>query len=297
MKINRRQFLKGTLTAAAAAGATWFDVPEILAKSVKLSKARAASLKKYGGFPMGIQSYSLRAFGIDGKEGALQKIADLGLHWVEFFGRHYPISPDKVKIAAMNAKLAKHDLSASAHGVNSFTKNHEANEKIFQFAKLAGIRNLSANPRPNSFASLDKLVAKYDVRIAIHNHGPGALYDKIEDGLKAVKDHDKRIGFCADLGHYIRSAEDPVEVIHKLGDRLYGIHLKDFEEQKKSTKGVILGKGHLDVAGVFKALKKVGFPADGALSLEYEENAANPIPDIQECLAIAAAGAQKALKG
>ena len=55
------------------------------------------------------------------------------------------------------------------------------------------------------------------------------------------------------LGHYIRSSEDPVEVIHKLGDRLYGIHLKDFAEQKKKTHGVILGKGHLDVPGVFKA--------------------------------------------
>ena len=297
MNLNRRSFLQTTLTTAAVAGATWFDVPQIFAKEAKLSKARAASLKKYGGFPMGIQSYSLRAFGIDGKEGALQKIDDLGLHWVEFFGRHYPITPDKAKIAEMNAKLAKHDMSVSSHGVNAFGKNHEANEKIFQFAKLAGIPNISANPKPDSFESLDKLVKKYDIRIAIHNHGPDALYDKIGDGLKAVKGHDKRIGFCADLGHYIRSGEDPVEVINKLGERLYGVHLKDFAEQKKKTHGVILGKGHLDVTGVFKALKKVGFPANGALSLEYEENAANPIPDIQECLAVAAEGAQKALKG
>jgi sugar phosphate isomerase/epimerase len=271
MNLNRRSFLQTTLTTAAAAGATWFDVPQIFAKEAKLSAARQASLKKYGGFPMGIQSYSLRAFGIDGKEGVLQKIADLGLHWVEFFGRHYPITPDKKKISEMNAKLAKHDLSASAHGVNGFSKNHEENEKIFQFAKLAGIPNISANPKPDSFESLDKLVKKYDVRIAIHNHGPGALYDKIDDALKAVKDHDKRIGFCADLGHYIRSAEDPVEVINKLGDRLYGVHLKDFAEQKKSTHGVILGKGHLDVAGVFKALKKVGFRPMAHLALSMRK--------------------------
>ena len=297
MNLHRRAFLQTTLTTAAAAGATWFDVPQIFAKSVKFSAARTASLKKYGGFPMGIQSYSLRAFGVDGKEGALQKIDDLGLHWVEFFGRHYPITPDKKKIGEMNAKLAKHDMSVSSLGVNGFSKNHEANEKIFQFAKLAGIPNISANPKPESFESLDKLVAKYDIRIAIHNHGPDALYDKIDDALKAVKGHDKRIGFCADLGHYIRSSEDPVEVIHKLGDRLYCIHLKDFAEQKKKTHGVIICKGHLDVVGVFKALKKVRFPANGALSLEYEENAPNPIPDIQECLAITAVSAQKALKG
>ena len=297
MQINRRSFLQHTLTAAAVAGATWFEVPQLLAAKGGLSKAAQNSLKKYGGFPMGLQRYSLRAFGIDGKEGALQKMEDLGLHWVEFFGRHYTITPDKKKIAEMNAKLAKHDLHVSAHGVNGFGGNHEANEKIFRFAKQAGIRNISADPKPDSFDSLDKLVAKYDVRIAIHNHGPSARFDKIDDALKAVKGHDKRIGFCADLGHYIRSSEDPVEVIHKLGDRLYGIHLKDFAEQKKSTHGVILGKGHLDVVAVFKALKKVKFPADGALSLEYEENAANPIADIKQCLAIAAAGAQKALKG
>ena len=295
--MNRRTFLQSTLTTAAAAGATWLDIPQVLAAKPGYSPAVRASFKKYGGFPMGIQSYSLRAFGIEGEGNALEKISALGLHWVEFFGGHFPITQDQVKIEAMHKKLNKHDLHISAHGVNGFTKNHEKNEKVFQFAKAAGIRNISANPSPDSFDSLDKLVAKYDVRIAIHNHGPGALYDKIDDGLKAVKGHDKRIGFCADLGHYIRSAEDPVEVIHKLGDRLYGIHLKDFAEQKKQTHGVILGKGHLDVTAVFKALKKVGFPADGALSLEYEENPKDPIADIEECLKVAAAGAQKALQG
>ena len=200
----------------------------------------------------------------------------------------------------MTKKLGKRDMTISAHGVNGFGADHDKNEVVFQFAKMAGIKNISANPAPNSFDSLDKLVAKYDIRISIHNHGPGALYDKINDGLKAVKGHDKRIGFCADLGHYIRSAEDPVEVIHKLGDRLYGIHLKDFAEQKKRTHGVILGKGHLDVPGVFKALRKVKFPADGALSLEYEETPNDHpklLADIGECLAVAADGAQKAKQG
>jgi inosose dehydratase len=86
-------------------------------------------------------------------------------------------------------------------------------------------------------------------------------------------------------------------VIHKLGGRLFGVHLKDFAEKQKKTKGVILGKGHLDVVGVFKALKAVKFPADGALSLEYEENPNDPMAEIKECLAVAAEAAQKAAKG
>jgi len=290
--LTRRAFINRTLTVAAAAGATWFDVPRILAD---LSPARKKSIRKYGGFQMGIQSYSLRAFGVD---GALDKIQELGLHWVEFFRAHYPQTGDRIKIQEMNDKLARRDISISAHGVQSFTKDHRKNELFFKFAKLAGIRNISANPQPDSFESLDRLVKQYDIRIAIHNHGPTHLYDRAKDVHKAVQKWDKRIGFCADLGHYIRSGDDPVEVIHLLGDRLYGVHLKDDSEVgQRRGKSVILGTANLDVLGVMKALKKVKFPADGALSLEYEENPKDPMDDIRQCLAIAAEAAQKAARG
>ncbi|MBT6957625.1 MAG: sugar phosphate isomerase/epimerase [Opitutae bacterium] len=287
--MNRRSFIQSALATAAATGATWFDTPQLLAAS----GARSKSFKKYGGFPMGIQSYSLRGFGA---EEAFKKINELGLHWVEPYGTHYPPTTNAVAIKKMKAKLDALDITVSAHGVHGFSKNHERNEQLFKFAKHAGIRNLSANPSADSFDSLEKLVDQYDVRIAIHNHGPGALYDKLEDGLKAVKGRDPRIGFCADLGHYIRSGIKPEDAIEGLTGRLYGIHLKDFAEMKKKTHGVILGEGHMDVKAVFKALLNAKFPADGALSLEYEENPKNPIADIQKCLKVAAAGAQAALE-
>jgi len=288
--MNRRSLIKSTIVTAAAAGATWFDVPRLLAAA----GARAESLKKYGGFPMGMQSYSLRGYGAD---EAYAKINQLGLHWVEPFRTHYPPTTNADAIKKMKTKLDALDMSVSAHGVHGFSKNHERNELLFKFAKMAGFRNLSANPSADSFDSLEKLVEQYDVRIAIHNHGPGALYDSVEDGLKAVKGRDKRIGFCADLGHYIRSGIKPEDAIEALTGRLYGIHLKDFAEMKKKTHGVILGEGHMDVKAVFKALRKAKFPADGALSLEYEENPKNPIADIRKCLKAAAAGAKAALKG
>ncbi len=283
--MTRRGFAKKSiLSAAAAAGATWFDIPRLLADG------RSEAMKKYGGFPMGLQSYSLRAFGVD---GALEKTAALGLHHIEFFRAHYPIIPDPKRVAEMNAKLKKHDISISSHGVQSFKGDHQENRKMFEFAKMAGIKNISANPTAEAFESLDRLVKEFDIRIAIHNHGPGALYDKPSDVWKAVAGYDRRIGFCADLGHYIRSGVDPVEVTYTLGDRLYGVHLKDFDQMKKKAHGVIIGQGHLDVVGVFRALKKIGFPADGALSLEYEENPNDPIADIKACLEVAAESAQK----
>ena len=147
--ITRRRFINTTLTTTAAAGATWFDVPQTLA-----AKGKKAAMIKYGGFPMGIQSFSLRGFGVD---GAMEQTNKLGLHFIEFFGAHFPITKDKIKIGEMNKKLAKYDMTISAHGVNGFGSDHAKNEVTFQFAKMAGIKNISANPSPDSFDSLDKL--------------------------------------------------------------------------------------------------------------------------------------------
>jgi sugar phosphate isomerase/epimerase len=267
------------LSAAAAAGATFWDAPAIL-QAAKLNLAA----DPYGGFPMGAQSYSLRKFSA---VQAVRHLQGMGLHYVEFFPGHYPLNSSDQQIAEMNTVLKKAELSPSAHGVSGFTKNHEANRRVFEFAKRAGIKNISANPQPDSFDSLDKLCAEFKIRIAIHNHGPGALYDKISDVVKAVKDHHPLVGACVDTGHFIRSKEDPVKAVHELGPRVFGLHVKDEEKMEQRSRNVIIGSGHLDLVNLFKALKKIKFPADGALSLEYEANADNPIDDMKQCLVAA----------
>ncbi|HUY32319.1 MAG TPA: sugar phosphate isomerase/epimerase family protein [Pirellulales bacterium] len=278
--LSRRTFLG---VAAGAAGCAW------VGRALRAAEYIAADGKP-GGFLLGIQSYSLRHYKV---EEALRHVHEFGLHSIEFFDGHFSHESSPAQIDAMKKRCAALDIKILGHGVDGFGKDHEANRKYFEFAKRAGIRNLSADPSEDAFDSLDKLVAEYDIRIAIHNHGPGARYDKIADVLNAVKGRHKNIGACADLGHYIRSAEDPIKAITLLQGRLFGIHLKDFAEPRGDAPGVILGKGQLDVDGVFQALKKVKFPADGCLSLEYEEHPDNPLADIRECLAIATEAAKK----
>ena len=123
--LSRRQFV---LASAAAAGATWFDVPRLLADTVDQSR------KKYGGFNLGLQSYSLRGFSA---EKALDIMKDLELHHVECYRKHFVIDPADANINAMNKLLKARDISHSAHGVNKFGADHAANRKIFLFAKAA----------------------------------------------------------------------------------------------------------------------------------------------------------------
>lgn len=279
--ITRRRFV--ALGAAAAAGATIFDVPDILAED-----------DPYRGFPIGVQSYSLRNFNA---LEAIRHIQGMGLHHVEFFGRHFPLNSNEQQVKERLAILEKAKISISAHGVNGFTANHDANRAIFAFAKRAGFKCITANPQPDSFDSLDKLCEEFQVRIAIHNHGPDALYDKISDVTEAVQDRHPLVGACVDTGHFIRSKEDPVKAVRELGKRVFALHVKDEAKQEKRSHNVVIGEGHLDVSGIFEALLKIKFPADGSISLEYEANPENPIDDMKQCLVVAQEAIAKVKKG
>ena len=268
---SRRQFVQfAALTAVGAAALRW-------------APALAAAQKS--GLKLGIQLYSLR--GYKDASIALKHAKDLGFEQVEFYGDMFPLNSSPEKIASIKKEVADLGLSISAHGVNGLSKDDKANRKVFEFAKAAGIRTITVDPTPDSFDSVEALVKEFDIRVAIHNHGPTHRYNKVVDVLKAIENRDARIGACADLGHFIRSGENPTEVVKLLKGRLYGVHLKDFAEMKDKTHGVILGKGHLNVAAVFDALVETKFPSDGALSLEYEENPKDPLEDIRQCVKVA----------
>jgi sugar phosphate isomerase/epimerase len=277
---TRRSLLAGL---AAGAGLGLMGLNPLA--SLMAQEAKAAGLK------LGIQIYSLRGFPVD---VALDHTKNLGFEEVEFFSGMFPLTASDEEIQKMVQKVKGLGLRISAHGVNGFTKDAEANRKVFEFAKKAGVKNISAAPTPDSMDSLNDLVKEFDIRIAIHNHGPSDRFNKVVDVLRAIEGRDPRIGACADLGHFIRSGEKPVDVIRALAGRLYGVHLKDFAEMKESTRGVILGQGHLDCAAVFDAMIQAKFPADGALSLEYEENPKDPIEDIRQCVAAAKTAMTKA---
>jgi len=262
--VNRRAFLASAGAAAAV--------------------MRAAGLTggigedPYRGFRMGIQSYSLRNFKVT---EALEISKRLGLKYWETFPAHIKVGSVPAYIEEQKKLLAGADVRLMAYGVVDFDANESKAREVFEFAKAMGIVSISANPRKDkaTFDLLDKLVEEYQINIAIHNHGPGALYDKIDDVARMIKDRHQRVGACVDTGHYLRSNENPVEALERLADRVYGVHLKDVAGAKVFK---IVGEGDLDVPGCLKVLKKLNYQY--CLALEYEENPQNPVPDLEICL-------------
>jgi inosose dehydratase len=278
--LTRRQILKIAAGSAAAALA-----PRL---------AQADDKDPYAGLKMGMQSYSLRAFDAP---TALKHTKELGLKYWESFPKHIPMTTLPKQIADSKALLNDAGITLMGYGVVDFNDNETKARQTFDFAKAIGLYSISANPRKNkaTFDLLDKLVAEYDIPIGIHNHGPHALYSKISDVADIIKDRNPKIGACVDMGHYLRSDENPVEALERLGNRLYGVHLKDVrtvtENGKRKKIFTIIGQGDLDLVGALKVLKKLNY--QGCLALEYEENEQNPLSDIAVSLAAVREAAAK----
>jgi inosose dehydratase len=276
----RREFLRAagiTAMAALTPGALALAAPP----GEERKKAAWTDEPKgpYAPFRMAIQSYSLRKLTF---EKAVEAVFDLKLRFIELYPGHLPHDLPEPQLQEKR-KLLRHNMVAQiGYGVVDFTKDHEKNRQFFDYAKKVNLYSISANPAPDSFDSLDKLVEEYKIAVAIHNHGPEDDRHRTPEMIeKAIKDHHKLIGLCVDTGHFMRAGVDPLAVVKHFKDRIYEVHLKDVKSSNKSF--TVLGEGDLKTVDLLRELKANGFK--GGLALEYEEDEDAPIPPIKKCLA------------
>lgn len=226
---------------------------------------------------VGAQSYSFRNFSL---AGALDQLADLGLDMMEFCGVHFPPDPESPALGKILEELARRGVSVPCYGVESFGGDPAANRRKFEFARAIGAGVLTADPAPESLDCVEALAEEFGVAVAIHNHGPGARYDKAADTLRAVSGRSPLLGACVDTGHALRSGEAPHEVIDALGARVITLHLKDWAPGGGEA---ILGEGAMDMPLVAGALRAAGF--GGPVCMEFELDPDGPAPGMARGLA------------
>jgi sugar phosphate isomerase/epimerase len=211
----------------------------------------------------------------------------------------------QLRVSSLNAKDAKDHLPMEASeeskavadytaagiqldgvGAVYFPKDEDDDiRNKFEYAKRAGVKVIVAgDPTPETLPRIEKFVKEYDIRFAIHNHGPeDKIWHSPLDVLKAVKNMDARMGCCIDVGHTVRAGTDVVQAIHEVGPRLFDVHMKDLADLKKKESQVAVGEGLMPVRAIFEAL--VATKYKGHIDLEYEINASDPMPGVIESFA------------
>lgn len=226
---------------------------------------------------LGIQSWCFR-----GLKGALEIIAALnacGVDRLEACGIHIDLDRP-----AESLKLYRDaGITISSFGVNFFGPDEAANRKVFEFAALAGFPAISADLNYDSLDLVEKLCAEYGKKVAIHNHGRRHALGTVRELEALFNRSSANVGLCLDTGWMLDSGEDPLAVAKKFRDRLYGVHIKDFVfDRAGNAEDVISGTGVLALDGFAHYLVDSKF--DGYLTLEYEGEPENPVPNLQACV-------------
>ena len=189
------------------------------------------------------------------------------------------------QVAAQAAAYRAAGFILTAAGNITFAKDDDDDIRPkFEYLKAAGIPIAVCAPTHQNLPRLEKFVKQYNIKLAIHNHGPeDKNFPSPFDVLAAVKNMDPRIGLCIDLGHSLRAGADVVAAIHAAGPRLYDLHIKDLADASAKESQVAVGEGVMPVRAIFQALMDSKYP--GNVDLEYEINANDPMPGVVESFA------------
>lgn len=280
MSVLRRDFLK--LAALGAVGATLLEskeVTEALAGDRKKHIYRRAQKTE---IRLGVASYSLRNFP---RDKAIEMTKALGVRYINFKSMHLPYDASPVEIALARQQLAAAGLELVGGGMITFeTDTDDGVRKYFDYAKAAGMPLMVSTCKAGTLPRVEKFVKQYDIKVAIHNHGPeDPDFPSPYDVLKAVKGMDPRIGLCIDWGHTVRTGTDIVRAAADAGPRLLDMHAKDLRDLKLAESQCTVGEGKMPVPEIFKQLEKMRY--GGYVNLEYEIEPDNPMPGMQQSFA------------
>ncbi len=266
--VSRRELLiagAGLAAAGRASGATPFD---------------PGGSDTWHGLKLSVASYTFHAYTLD---QTLKFLVRTGLQYVSIKDVHLPFNttPDQRRAIAQRFKDA--GITPLSCG-NVGMKNEEADiRRAFEYAKDIGLPTIVCAPQPESVPILDRMVKEYDIRLAIHNHGPEDKHFPTPESIwSVVKRYDKRIGLCIDVGHAARAGADPAADILRYRERVYDMHFKDIAELTPHAAAIEVGRGVLNIQAMLESLIKIRYTH--LVSFEYEKNDPEPITGLMESM-------------
>ncbi|MCI0512954.1 sugar phosphate isomerase/epimerase [candidate division KSB1 bacterium] len=271
--LNRRKFIK--MTTAGVLGGTLIQFKK---KLVNAASNHARDEKMPAPlFSLGLASYTFRHFNLEQTIAMTQR---LGLTKISLKDMHLPLTTSPAEILAAARKVRAAGLDLYGCGV-VYMKTEAEVKHAFEYAKTAGMRVIIGVPAHHLLELVQQQVQEYDLKVAIHNHGPGdQLYPSPASVYEKIHSLDPRIGLCLDLGHTVRLGLDPVDALQKYAARLIDVHLKDVSAPTAAGSTVEMGRGVMDIVAILRTLKALDYR--GVTAFEFEKDEVDPLPGVAE---------------
>ena len=233
------------------------------------------------GIKLGLCSYSFRKFD---RAKTIAMMKEVGTPWISIKEFHLPYASTTEQRRQYRAEFDAAGLRVMSGGVIYFENDDEAAiRRGFDYARDCGMAMIIGGPTHSNLRIVEKFVKEYDIRVAIHNHGPeDKNFPTPQSVLEALKGFDARMGICLDIGHTARTGTDIAKAAAEAGPRLLDMHVKDLRDLKVKESQCDVGDGDMPFASLFKQLKRVKYA--GCVNLEYEIRENDPMPGIQRSM-------------
>lgn len=226
---------------------------------------------------LGMASYTLRNFSL---EDTLAMTIRLGLKRISLKSFHLPLESSTEEIINLSSGVRAAGLELYGCGV-VYMRNEEEVHHAFDYAKAGGIKIIIGVPNHELLGIVNRKVQEFDIKVAIHNHGPtDQLYPTPESAYEKIKHLDQRIGLCIDAGHTQRAGVDPAVSAQRFADRLHDVHIKDVSASSREGSTVEIGRGVIDIPKFLQTLLKLDYR--GTVAFEHEKDADDPLPGVAE---------------
>jgi sugar phosphate isomerase/epimerase len=274
--VPRRSFLKATALGAAGIALPSCRVSQIAPTGLRTESPAGEILK------LGVASYSLRKLP---RAAAIEMVKSLGTPYINLKSVHLPYTLSPTDLAKARQDIESAGLQIVGGGTITFERDTDDDVRgYFEYAKAAGMPLIVATADPPILPRIERFVTRYDIKVAIHNHGPeDERYPSPYDALKHVGSMDPRMGLCIDIGHTVRAGADVVQAIGDAGPRLLDLHVKDLRDLKDKESQCVVGDGAIPIADIFRQLLVTRY--QGYVNLEYEIDADAPLPGMQRSFA------------
>jgi len=250
---------------------------EFLAGAAALVLPRSPSRS----FELGVASYSLRKLS---RTNAIRGIAELGTPYVNIKSFHLPYETTAEERTAGRAEFENAGLRIVGGGTITLEEDDDHVRFHFDYARDCGMPLMVIATTPANLARVERFVKEYDIRVAVHNHGPeDPHFPGPRDILPHVETMDPRVGLCVDVGHTARTGVDVVEALAESGDRVLDMHMKDLRDLMVKESQCVVGEGAMPLEDIFAQLTTMGYT--GYVNLEYEIDADNPLPGMKKSFA------------